>query len=114
MSRVEDTEPETLPQSSVLSPQSCIVVTEPSQVAEVRRVAGRLSRQLGFNELAEGKVALVATELTTNLMKHATGGQVLINSFTQNGSSSVGLLALDKGPGMSDVAQCLHDGYSTG
>src|SRR5262245_3761089 len=91
----------------------CLPVMESSQVAEARRMAARCARRLGFNETAEAKVALVATELTTNLAKHATGGQLLIKSLARRGTSSIEFLALDKGPGINNVAQCLQDGYST-
>jgi anti-sigma regulatory factor (Ser/Thr protein kinase) len=90
-----------------------LAVTESSQVAEARRAAATLARRLGFNETAQAKVALVATELATNLAKHATGGQLLIKDLVREGSSSIELLALDKEPGISDVAKCAQDGYST-
>jgi anti-sigma regulatory factor (Ser/Thr protein kinase) len=88
-------------------------VTEPSQVAGVRRTAAALARRLGFNETTQAKVALVATELATNLAKHATGGQLLVKDLAREGISSIELLALDKEPGISDVGKCTRDGYST-
>ena len=48
-----------------------------------------------------------------NLMKHAGGGELLVQSI-DSPASGIELLALDKGPGMADVAVCLRDGYSTG
>src|SRR5262249_37493236 len=35
------------------------------------------------------------------------------HSFTQAGLKTIELLALDKGPGINNVAQCIRDGYST-
>ena len=52
-------------------------VTEQSQVAEARRTAAAFVRDLGFGEQEMGRAALVATELATNLVKHAGGGEVL-------------------------------------
>jgi anti-sigma regulatory factor (Ser/Thr protein kinase) len=91
----------------------CLLVTEVSQVAQARRVATKLGRQLGFTESELGKVALVATEIATNLSKHATGGQLVIHSLSRTGLNALELLALDKGPGITNVGQCVHDGYST-
>ncbi len=91
----------------------CLPVTEVSEVAKARRVATELAQRFGFTELETGKVALVTTEVATNLSKHATNGQLLIHSFTQAGLKTLELLALDKGPGINNVAQCIRDGYST-
>src|SRR5262249_17649523 len=60
-----------------------------------------------------GKVALVTTELATNLIKHSPGGEILVGTYEDGESSGVELLALDQGPGMANVAACLADGYSS-
>ena len=92
-------------------------VHETSQVAAPRRVAQALAQRMEFSEERAGKVALVVTELATNLAKHATGGEMLLRSIrdTDGGSDARGIeiLAIDRGPGMSDVASAREDGYST-
>ncbi len=87
---------------------------EPSQVGEVRRAAARLAEELKFDEACSGRLALVITELGTNLVRHATGGRLLMAARRGDDPASIELLALDDGPGMADVASCLRDGYSTG
>ena len=54
-----------------------IAVTETSQVAEARRRAAEIAEAGGFNETDAGRVALVATEMATNLIKHGGGGDLL-------------------------------------
>lgn len=88
-------------------------VRDASQVAEARRAAAALARGLGFGEQDAGRVALVATELATNLIKHANGGELLLAAYDDGSGSGVECLALDKGPGMADVEAALRDGYST-
>src|SRR5947199_29497 len=53
-----------------------VEVTETTQVAEARRAAGDLARRESFDETDAGRVAIVATELATNLLKHGGGGEV--------------------------------------
>jgi anti-sigma regulatory factor (Ser/Thr protein kinase) len=96
-----------------LSLQCCLPITEPSQAAEARRVATHIAHRLGLTEAESGQVALVVSEAATNLAKHAREGQMLLRAVEGAAGPGVELLALDKGPGMADVAQCLRDGYST-
>jgi anti-sigma regulatory factor (Ser/Thr protein kinase) len=90
-------------------------VHEPTDVAEARRVAVRLADGIGFDDGDAGRVALVATELATNQLKHADGGEVLARAVDgdERGARAVEIVALDTGPGMRDVETCLGDGFST-
>lgn len=83
-----------------------------SHVAEVRREAVGRSREIGFDEQRQGKVAIVATELATNLVRHGGGGEILIGA-TADGQG-LECVALDKGPGIADIERALQDGFSTG
>jgi anti-sigma regulatory factor (Ser/Thr protein kinase) len=88
-------------------------VTEQSQPAAARRAAVSLAQEAGIDERTIGSVALVVTELATNLVKHAQGGELLIRRFGPEQSEGIEVLSLDKGPGMSNVSRALEDGYST-
>jgi anti-sigma regulatory factor (Ser/Thr protein kinase) len=88
-------------------------IQDQSQVAEVRRRAIDMAQRQGFGETDSGRAALVATELATNVLKHGKGGEILVGSFGEDKDSGIELIALDKGPGMSNVAASLADGYST-
>jgi anti-sigma regulatory factor (Ser/Thr protein kinase) len=90
-------------------------VTEPSQVAEPRRVVLWLASHLDFPEERAGRAALVVSELATNLVKHARQGEILIRPLAADadGAAGIEILSLDKGPGMTDVAASRQDGHST-
>src|SRR5438270_8194583 len=83
------------------------------EVGGVRRAAAGLARRSGLAEEVVGRIALVATEMATNLLKHAGGGLVAMDRFADAAGSGLELLALDRGPGMADVTRCFADGYST-
>ena len=88
-------------------------VNDQSGVAEARRAATDLARGANFSEVETGKLALIATELSTNLLKHGSGGEFLVGTYKDDESQGIEVLALDKGAGMSNVAACLEDGYSS-
>ena len=90
-----------------------IVVTESSQIAEARQVASQLATALGFDDTNAGRVALVATELATNIVKHGGGGELLISDYDAGSVGGVQLIALDKGKGIGNLAQSFEDGYSS-
>ncbi len=90
-----------------------IPVTEASQVGSVRRTATDLAIGLGFDEVDTARVAIVATEMATNLAKHGREGVVLMRVAARPPAASLELIALDRGPGIADVGRALQDGHST-
>ncbi len=85
-------------------------IEDPSQISEARRNGRQLAVELGFDETAAEKAAIVVTEAGTNLLKHASAGLILM---TPTESGELELIALDNGPGIADYEMCLDDGYST-
>src|SRR5262245_38893346 len=90
-----------------------VSVVDGSQIAEARRIASDLGREIGFDPGRVGRVALVATEAATNLVKHAGGGAILLQSLTDDKGSGMEVISLDRGPGIADLDQALRDGFST-
>ena len=89
------------------------VVTEPSQVAHARRLVTEFALQAGLPEKRVGNLAIVVTELATNLIKPAGCGEILASCFDDADGSGIEILSLDRGPGMKDIAACMRDGFST-
>lgn len=90
-----------------------LAVQDQSQVSEARRRATEIAQRQGFGEVDSGKVALVATELATNVLGHGRGGEILVGTYGDGPESGIELIALDKGPGIANLAASLTDGYST-
>lgn len=84
-------------------------VHDGSHVSEVRRAVADAATEVGFSDPHVGRATLVASEMATNLAKHAGGGTLLVRRL----NDGIELLAVDRGPGMGDPERCLRDGYST-
>ena len=94
----------------MLGGQSTLVtVAEESQVGEARRTVTLASQRLGLDETATGAAAVVVTEAATNLVKHAGRGEILVRAA----EGGLEIMALDRGPGIRDIAASLRDGHST-
>jgi anti-sigma regulatory factor (Ser/Thr protein kinase) len=86
-------------------------VEDPSRVGEARRHAAQLAHECGFDEVDAGRLALVVTELATNLARHAKGGRMWLS--TRPARREVEVIAVDDGPGIADIERSLGDGFST-
>ena len=90
-----------------------VAVSGQSDIGECRRVAKRMAEAANCDETGVGRVCIVATELATNIMRHAASGEMLVQVLDDGAASSVEILAIDQGRGMRNVEECLRDGFST-
>ena len=88
-------------------------IDEAAAAGTARRAAADAGRRLGFPESRLGELSIAATELATNLARHAVDGRLLVRYLRRNGVGGVLLVAVDSGPGMADLAASGRDGHST-
>jgi anti-sigma regulatory factor (Ser/Thr protein kinase) len=86
-----------------------VTVADESQVGEARRLVTTSAQRLGLDETLTGSAAIVVTEAATNIVKHAGRGEILVRAVAEG----LEMIAVDRGPGIQDVAASLRDGYST-
>ncbi|GAA2218499.1 SpoIIE family protein phosphatase [Micromonospora olivasterospora] len=84
-----------------------------SAASAVRRAAERLGRQLDIGDPRIADLAIVAAELTSNLVKYAEDGTLLLRPVRRAGRAGVELVTIDSGPGMADLTLSSRDGHST-
>ncbi len=91
-----------------------VPVLDDSSIGEARRAATSLVD--GVDENVVGRIAIVASELATNLARHARDGALFLRRIgpDEGHPGALELVAADRGPGMADVSECLRDGFSTG
>ncbi|MCF8373506.1 MAG: SpoIIE family protein phosphatase [Bacteroidales bacterium] len=85
-----------------------------SDVGVCRRKAVSLASQMGFDEVKTGEVAIMVTELVTNVINHGGGkGKVVICQFrdAQN-HKAIEIWCCDSGNGISDFQKSIKDGVS--
>jgi len=75
--------------------------------------ASRFADSLGFSPAECEELALVLTELSTNLLKHAPGGALRLSRIEAPGRVGIQIESDDTGPGIPDLEQAIVDGYST-
>lgn len=88
-------------------------ISDSSQIAQARRAATALGGAELLDETERGRLALVVTELATNILKHASGGELAIHTYDDPSGRGVEVITMDKGGGIVDIARAMQDGYST-
>ena len=93
-----------------VTPVRC-AVEDQSQVAPARGAVRAVARQLGLPTVLVDRVALAATELAQNLHLHAVQGELVVAAGrAEDGTRTLDLFAIDRGPGVTRFDRCLVDG----
>jgi anti-sigma regulatory factor (Ser/Thr protein kinase) len=95
------------------TPFTSYEIEERSFVAFVKREIHHLALQAAFNAQRVGVIDIVVSELTSNVMKHASKGELLYRFRVEKGNGIFEIICLDNGPGMKDVNHSMKDGVST-
>ncbi len=83
-----------------------------ADIGAVRRRLAALAGTAGLDEVRTGDAALIATELASNVLKHAERGGAMLGIVDEPGHRGVVIATWDRGRGMN-LEACLRDGMST-
>lgn len=78
----------------------------------VKRDITRIAESYGFSPTEVGRINIVVSEMTSNLLKYAPQGGELLVKYTSD--QALEIICLDNGPGMKDPHRMVLDGTSTG
>lgn len=70
--------------------------------------------KIGMGLVNQTKLITAASELIRNMLRYGNGGQVLIEIVSKGRENGIRVTFADKGPGITDVAMAMKDGFSTG
>jgi serine/threonine-protein kinase RsbT len=88
-------------------------VRSADDVILVRQAVRQRAVDLGFNLVDQTKLVTATSELARNLVQHAGGGVVRIESIAEGARHGLRLVFQDEGPGIADIETAMRDGYST-
>lgn len=96
-----------------LPPGCTVPVTHLSDANEARRLTKAMASELGFDLKESEELAIVVSELTSNLVKHATAGHLTLTPLEKGGRLGIKIESQDEGPGIADVERAITNGFST-
>lgn len=82
-------------------------------VERARRAARAIALTVGFDRQEAEAVAIVGSELASNLVRHAHGGTIVIAAITAGSRNGIAVETRDRGPGIADVSLAIQDRFST-
>lgn len=87
---------------------------ERSYVSYVKREIHNQVVRAHFSERQVGEIDIIVSELTSNLIKHAGQGELLVRvQDLDEATSRIEVVSIDNGPGIADTARMQKDGVST-
>lgn len=90
-----------------------IDVSQVGDEARARQAGKSMAHELGFGLREREEVAIVVSELASNLLKHAGHGTLTLIPLRDNERTGIQIESVDDGPGIADVEQAITDGFST-
>lgn len=90
-----------------------IAIEDKSSIGEARRASVQIAAALGFDEERRSDIGIAATEAATNVLLHASRGELLLCPFADGENIWLDMFALDTGPGIKDVSRAMEDGVSS-
>src|SRR5215831_8411963 len=86
-------------------------VRDPVDVYHVQRNVVRFAERFGFGRRECVELAIVASELSSNILKYGVRGSVEVDGFSDGDGKGVTLVAIDHGPPFHDLTSALQDGW---
>jgi anti-sigma regulatory factor (Ser/Thr protein kinase) len=84
-----------------------------SYLAIVKKEIHQLAVQTGFEQKKINEIDILVSELGSNLIKHASGGEILAGILPTAEGGGLELISIDNGPGIPDPVKMMKDGAST-
>jgi anti-sigma regulatory factor (Ser/Thr protein kinase) len=84
-----------------------------SYLSIVKKEIHQLAIQAGFEQKKINEIDIVVSELGSNLIKHASGGEILAGILPAGEGVGLELISIDNGPGIPDPVMMMKDGVST-
>lgn len=91
----------------------CFAVADRSYLAILKKDIHAFASNIGFPDTKLAEIDIVVAELTSNLLKHAKNGELLVKKVVHHNIVGIELIAIDSGPGIPEVASMMKDGTST-
>lgn len=89
-------------------------INSAADIVEARQQGRALATQLGFGGCDLTMLAAAISEVARNIVQYAGSGEIVLMPIQSGARRGIGIAAIDKGPGIPDLAIAMQYGYSSG
>lgn len=90
-----------------------IPIDTDADIVTARQRGKQMAAELGFSSVQLTLIATAISELARNILLYAKHGEIILRATQNSDRPGVVVIARDEGPGIADLKQALHIGYST-
>ncbi|MBZ0232593.1 MAG: ATP-binding protein [Deltaproteobacteria bacterium] len=89
-----------------------VAVRDPLDVFVARWAVLRLAREIGFSTTAGHELAIVVSELSTNILKYGVRGEIELRRVEDHAAGvGITIVAHDEGPPLASLEAAMRDGW---
>ncbi len=93
--------------------EKVIPIVADTDIVTARQEGRSLAAAIGFPSSEQILVATAISEAARNILQYAGSGQIVLNQIKEGAREGILIVARDEGPGISDIARAMQDGYSS-
>ena len=106
------------PSASLYGPETSTSKTlslrSDEEIVRLRQVLREHAVAQGFTLIEQTKFVTAASELARNALRYGGGGDAHLSVVVDGSRKGIRVSFVDKGPGITDIARALQDGFTTG
>ncbi|AXF57346.1 anti-sigma regulatory factor [Salicibibacter kimchii] len=93
--------------------QSSVEIGTEWGIVSARQVGRELSKEIGFNNVDQARIATAISELARNIYLYTENGLIGLEVVEQGHSKGIKIVARDEGPGIENLREAMTDGHSS-
>lgn len=96
-----------------MEPETRVPISAEADLVMARRHGRALAAACGFSMTDQTVIATAISEVARNILVYALRGEIVLGQIERSGRRGIRVEARDEGPGITNTALAMQDGYST-
>lgn len=96
-----------------MPPDRSLRIRSDTDIVVARQEGRAVAAEVGFTGSALTIIATAISEVARNIVSYAGEGEIVLRPLEEGGRRGILIVARDEGPGITDVARAMRDGFST-
>ncbi|MGE7666325.1 anti-sigma regulatory factor [Ureibacillus composti] len=95
-----------------MSEESIVEIVTEWDIVTARQQGRNEAKAIGFTTVDQARIATAISELAKNIYLYASEGDIIIERLKEKNRIGIAITAIDKGPGIANLQSVLEDSFS--